>query len=262
MIADPGRRRLLDLLLRGPAAVGDLVDGDRNEPVEYLAAPRRAAARRVSSLAPGRPAAGVRASDRRIHRARALAHAVRRAAAARSRPARVAASPSLHQSCTISASRGSSPAPNARYSTPSGPASTPRIVSTSIRIASIGPDLDDLVLDLDPGRAAEHDVHLFLALVLVPEGDAEVRGQGEETQPKGLALEGRAGKARLDLGRHAEVRRLVLDLVEILLGVVMRGLVAHARMVTVPGQSETSSVRELVRIRAPRSTSSSRRNRS
>lgn len=46
---------------------------------------------------------------------------------------------SLHQPWAISTSLGSSPAPNARYSTPSGPASTSRIVSLSIRIASHWP---------------------------------------------------------------------------------------------------------------------------
>src|SRR6266542_6719389 len=43
---------------------------------------------------------------------------------------------SLHHLGAISASCGSSPAPKARYSTPSGPASTFRIVSLSNRIAS------------------------------------------------------------------------------------------------------------------------------
>jgi hypothetical protein len=43
---------------------------------------------------------------------------------------------SSHQPWAISTSLGSSPAPKARYSMPSGPASTSRIVSLSIRIAS------------------------------------------------------------------------------------------------------------------------------
>ena len=46
---------------------------------------------------------------------------------------------SVHQPCAISTSVGSSPAPNARYSTPSGPASTSRMVSLSMRIASHWP---------------------------------------------------------------------------------------------------------------------------
>src|SRR4051812_25662554 len=46
---------------------------------------------------------------------------------------------SAHQPWAISTSLGSVPAPKARYSTPSGPASMSRIVSLSIRIASHWP---------------------------------------------------------------------------------------------------------------------------
>src|SRR5207247_1901992 len=78
-------------------------------------------------------------------------------------------------------------------------------------------ELDDVVLDLDPRRAANHDVDLFLPLVLVTEGDAEVRRELHETQAERLAVERPAGKASFELGRHPEVRCLVLNFPEVLL---------------------------------------------
>ena len=87
VIADPSRRRLLDLLLGGPAPVGDLVAAtgmSQPNTSRHLGVLRRA------GLVTSRKAGQQRVYELRIaglHGARALAHAVRRAAAARARRA-------------------------------------------------------------------------------------------------------------------------------------------------------------------------------
>src|SRR2546423_1028287 len=73
-------------------------------------------------------------------------------------------------------------------------------------------DLDDLVVDLDPRGAAHDDVDLLLGHVLVAEGNAEARGEGQQAQPERRAADRSPGESRLELRGHPELRRLVLDL--------------------------------------------------
>src|SRR5204863_4398882 len=80
-------------------------------------------------------------------------------------------------------------------------------------------DLDDLVVDLDPRRATHDDVDLFLCHVLVAERNAEARGERQQAQTERLAADRSPAESRLELGRHPELRRLVLDLSEIRLPV-------------------------------------------
>ena len=71
-------------------------------------------------------------------------------------------------------------------------------MSVSNRITSRSADLDDLVLDLDPRRAAHDDVDLLLPLVLVPERDAEVRVELHVAEAEAFALDRPAAESRLD----------------------------------------------------------------
>ena len=80
-------------------------------------------------------------------------------------------------------------------------------------------ELDDLVVDLHAGGAFDDDVDLFLARVFVAEGDPKPRREREQAQAEGLALDRRAGEARLHSGRHVELRRGILDVAEVGLGV-------------------------------------------
>src|SRR6185436_8842158 len=83
-----------------------------------------------------------------------------------------------------------------------------------------GPQLDDLVLDPRQQAPADHDVDLFLVLVPVSEGDAEVRRDALVADALLLELQGHARHPRLDLALEPEVRRLVLDVVlQVQLGV-------------------------------------------
>src|SRR5439155_26575109 len=80
-------------------------------------------------------------------------------------------------------------------------------------------DFDDLVVDLDASRASYDDVDLFLRRVLVTERHPEVRCQLQQAQTERLAAERRTSEASVHLLRHAEVRRLILDVPEVRLRV-------------------------------------------
>src|SRR5205823_6066575 len=105
-------------------------------------------------------------------------------------------------------------------------------------------ELDDLVLDLDARRPADDDVDLLLALVLVAERDAEPGRERDQAQAERLAADGRPGEAGLELRRHAELRRLVLHLTEVLLRVSADGSILIA-----PAASQTSAIRSSPRTR-------------
>src|SRR5581483_7119729 len=75
--------------------------------------------------------------------------------------------------------------------------------------------LDDLVVDLHAGRAADDDVDLLLVGVLVAERDPEARLEREQAEPERLALDCVPGEPRLHLGRHVELRRRVLYFAEV-----------------------------------------------
>ena len=72
-------------------------------------------------------------------------------------------------------------------------------------------ELHDLVLDLDPRRALDDDVDLFLVRVLVAEGHSEVRVELHMAHAQRLARELAPAKPRLELVRHPELRGLILD---------------------------------------------------
>ena len=74
--------------------------------------------------------------------------------------------------------------------------------------------------------------------MLVTERDAEVGRELEEAQAEGLAPERRPGEAGVKLSRHAEFRRLVLDVTKILLRIA-----AHAASLTPRKSTETSTPR-------------------
>ena len=78
-----------------------------------------------------------------------------------------------------------------------------------------GAELDDLVVELDARAAGHDDVDLFLVGVAVAEGHAEARRRLEVAEAGVLELQSPAGEARLEVGRVAELGRLVLDLLEI-----------------------------------------------
>src|SRR5512132_1969184 len=72
--------------------------------------------------------------------------------------------------------------------------------------------LENLVVELQACTSLDHDVHLFLFGMRMPERNAEVRCEAEEADPGVLELEGGPARAVLHLGRQFEFRRLVLDL--------------------------------------------------
>jgi hypothetical protein len=77
------------------------------------------------------------------------------------------------------------------------------------------PQLDDLVVELQPGTAADEHVELLLLLVLVPEGDAEVGSEPLVADARVPELERDAGEAGLEVRRVTELGRLILDLPQV-----------------------------------------------
>src|SRR6266540_6783391 len=75
-------------------------------------------------------------------------------------------------------------------------------------------ELDNFLLDLDPCGTANDDVDLLLPLVLVTERDPEAGRELHQAQAECLAAERTTGETSLELCRHPEVRRLVLELPE------------------------------------------------
>src|SRR3954447_5958259 len=96
-------------------------------------------------------------------------------------------------------------------------------------------ELDDLVSDLHPRGTSDDDVHLLLGLVLVAERDPKCRRQREQAQPERLAADRSPREPRLHLLGHAELRRLVLDLPEVLLRIT-----AHRGFFVAMSESQTS----------------------
>ena len=98
----------------------------------------------------------------------------------------------------------------------SGPASNERITLGATRIASSGPRVDDLVVELDAARSGDHDVDLLGLVVLVPERLALAGLDAVEADARVLGVEVVRGEARLLDLAEPELDGGVLDIGELL----------------------------------------------
>src|SRR3954454_16424221 len=76
-------------------------------------------------------------------------------------------------------------------------------------------EFEDLVLELDPARAGDHDVQLLDRLVAVAEARAPARGHAVPRQADALGAHVVAHVARLAALPHAELRREVVDVLDV-----------------------------------------------
>jgi hypothetical protein len=78
--------------------------------------------------------------------------------------------------------------------------------------------LDDLVVEFEQAGAADDHVDLLRLLVVVAEGLPLARFQAVEAEPRLLRLDVVLGEPRLHVVAEAELRRRVLDLVQLFMG--------------------------------------------
>ena len=81
----------------------------------------------------------------------------------------------------------------------------------------------DLVLDLHPRTAADEDVNLLLVLVLMAEGQSETWRYPAVAEPRLFEPQRNARHAELEIGREAEIGRLIVGVLEIEMCVVAHG---------------------------------------
>jgi hypothetical protein len=123
---------------------------------------------------------------------------------------------SFHQPCSISESSSSETrAPTARYCgalrSPLGAAPDSAAETDDVSL----PQVEDLVVDLDPSAPAEDDVDLLLVAMPVAELHAEAGHRGLARDGDDLALERSPAEARLEPRREPEPRRRVLAVVDV-----------------------------------------------
>jgi hypothetical protein len=76
-------------------------------------------------------------------------------------------------------------------------------------------EVPDLLLDLHPRTAADEDIDLLLVLVFVAERKSEPGRHPAVAEPRLLEPQGNARHPELEIGREAEVRSLILGVLEI-----------------------------------------------
>src|SRR3954463_10700059 len=106
--------------------------------------------------------------------------------------------------------------------------------------------VDDLVVELHPCRAADEDEDLLLLVVRMPPGDPEVRRKALVADPRVLELERDAAHPELDVRRKPEALRLVFDLSEVDLRVHGHVLLSSQGDATVTACYSPSGMKELL----------------
>jgi hypothetical protein len=94
-------------------------------------------------------------------------------------------------------------------------------------------EVPDLVLDLHPRAAADEDVDLLLVLVLVAERQPESGRHSAIADTRVLEAQRDAGHPELEVRRKAEVRCLIVGVLEVEMGVIAHDLDCNAARVEV-----------------------------